>query len=280
MPSNAPRLTKAQERDASRQKALQLRAEQEKRARRSRIIGISGLVVALAILGVVVAMILSNAKPTAADLDPKTPLKGVTAPTTATDKGGISVGKTGVAGTTSGDKAVKVTVYYDYLCPYCEKFETANGSVLDALTKSGDITVEYHPISFLDSGSQGTKYSTRTAAAAAYVADADPSHFVAFHEALFKDQPAENTSGKTDAEIAQIAVGAGVPQAVADKLASGKFTTWVTAATSQAQLDGVNATPTVLINGKAPTTSTGGTAAPIDLYTAGPLEAAIRAALG
>ena len=276
MPSNAPRVPKAQQRDAARQQMLSLRAQQEKSARRSRLIAISGLVAALAILAVVVVMILSNGKtPTAApSLDAKEPLKGVTAPATAIAGGGIPVGTAAAAGTTSPGAKATVAVYYDYMCPVCGDFEKANAAPLDALVKSGDITLEYHPISILDRLSQNTQYSTRSAQAAGYIADADPTHFVAFHEAMYASQPAENSAGLSDADIGSIAVKAGVPQAVADKIATdGKFTKWVAAATAQSTLDGVSGTPTVMINGKK-------TAADLNLLTAGPLEAAIKAAIG
>lgn len=275
MPSNAPRPSKAQQRDSARLKALELRAEQQRRAKRSRIIAISGLVAALAVLAVVVTMILGQSKPAAPALDAKTPLKGVTAPAVALDNGGIPVGADAVAGSTSGDGAVTVSVYYDYMCPVCADFEKVNAAPLDALMRAGDITVEYHPISILDRLSQGTEFSTRSAQAAAYVADADPEHFLAFHEAMFANQPAENSAGLSDEEIAALAVGAGVSQDVADKIAAGggEFATWVAAATAQGTLDGVTGTPTVMINGTK-------TAADVDLLTAGPLEAAIRAAMG
>jgi len=273
MPSSNPRPSKAQQRDAARQHALTLRAVQAKRARRNRIIAISGLVAALAILAVVVAMILGQAKPSTSDLDAETPLAGVTAPAPALDNGGIPVGAEGTAGSASGDGAVIVSVYYDYLCPFCAKFEQANAGPLDEMMRAGDITVEYHPISFLDRLTQGSEFSTRSAQAVAYIADADPEHFLAFHGAMFANQPAENTEGLSDDQIADFAVEAGVPQDVADQITAdgGKFTTWVAAATAQAVLDGATVTPTVLIDG---------TKTDVDLTTAGPLEEAIRAAIG
>ena len=275
MPSNTPRASKAQQRDAARQQALEIRAKQEKRARRSRIIAISGLGAALAVLAVVVTIILGQGTPSAPDLDAETPLAGVTAPTTALDNGGIPVGADGIAGTTSGADAVTVSVYYDYMCPVCGTFEKVNAVPLDGLMRAGDITVEYHPISILDRLSQGSQFSTRSAQAAAYIADADPENFLAFHEAMFANQPAENTAGLSDDEIAAFAVGAGVSQTIADQLSAdgGKFTTWVAATTAQGTLDGVTGTPTVMING----TKVG---ADVDVLTPGALEDAIRAAIG
>ncbi|QTE29825.1 DsbA family protein [Pengzhenrongella sicca] len=273
MPSNAPRPSKSQQRDDARLKALAMRAEQDKRARRSRIIAISGLVAALAVLAVVVVMILGQAKPTAEDLDPDNPLLDVSAPAGATDNGGITVGAGGGAGTTSPDSTVTVSVYLDYMCPICGQFETANAATLDEMVTAGEITVEYHPIAILDRLSQNTEFSTRAAQAAAFIADADPEHFIDFHDGMFANQPEENTTGLSDEEIAAIAVEAGVAQATADEIAAdgGAFTTWVTAATAQSSIDGVTGTPTVKINGEV---------TDVDLLTEGPLEEAIRAAIG
>ncbi|RYV51241.1 DsbA family protein [Pengzhenrongella frigida] len=275
MPSNTPRESKAQQRDASRQKALDMRAAQQKKAKRSRLLAISGLVAAVAVLAIVVAMILSQAKPTASDLDEENPLQGITAPAGALDNGAIPVGADGTAGSTSGADAPTVAVYFDYLCPYCARFEDANAATLDKMASAGEITVAYHPISILDRLSSGTEYSTRAAQAVAFVADADPEHFVALHEALFANQPAENTAGLSDEEIAALAVEVGVPQDIADQIVAdgGAFTTWVAAATAQGQIDGVSGTPTIMINGEK-------TADTLDIYTAGPLEEAIRAAMG
>ena len=63
-----------------------------------------------------------------------------------------------------------VAVYSDYLCPICGVFEQTNGATLDELRQSGEIVLEYHPVSILDRKSGGTAYSTRSATAAALVA--------------------------------------------------------------------------------------------------------------
>src|SRR5660398_99886 len=85
---------------------------------------------------------------------------------------------------------------------------------LDELRQSGEIVVEYHPVSILDRSSGGTAYSTRSATAAALVAAEAPEAFVAFHNALFTNQPAEtsDTPYLTDAQLAEIARTAGVPE--------------------------------------------------------------------
>jgi protein-disulfide isomerase len=187
------------------------------------------------------------------------PLDGIVAPAGSTASGGIPVGPSGIAGTTDGaaSDAVVVTVYSDYLCPYCGEFESTNGATLGELRAQGDIVIEYHPVSILDRLAQGSAYSTRAAAAAALVADRAPEAFVGFDAALFAQQPAEGTTGWTDVEIAGIARGAGVPEEVVAVIESSEylsgadsFVPWVTAATEQAAQDlGSLGTPTVLLDG-------------------------------
>src|SRR5665647_2050584 len=128
-----------------------------------------------------------NQVPDKADPAPE-PLSDVAdGPQGSTETGGILVGPEGVAGTVDGAAAdaVVVSVYVDYMCPYCGQFEAVNGPTLDQLRGDGTIIVEYHPVSILDEASLGTAYSTRAAAAAALVADQAPEAFVAFNTALF-----------------------------------------------------------------------------------------------
>ena len=147
--------------------------------------------------------------------------------------------------------------------------EQTNGATLDELRQSGEIVVEYHPVSILDRASGGTAYSTRSATAAVLVAAQAPEAFVEFHNALFTNQPAEtsDTPYLTDAQLADIARTAGVPDAVAATIESGEYlgtqtdaagkpldqtyVPWVLAATEQASKDlGQLGTPTIVIDGK------------------------------
>jgi len=288
MPTNEPKPTKAVRRDEARLKALALREQQKKRDRRNRIVAISGLVAALAVLAVVVVIILGQGKSTTSVAFSGTPptISDSNPPSTSNPDGGIPVGTTGAAGTSSPDGAVKVDIYLDYMCPVCGDFEKVNGASLTALREKGDITIVYHPVSILDRYSQSTEYSTRAANAVAIVADAAPEAYEAFHEALFANQPTENTAGLTDAKIAELATGAGVPQTVADTFtqkADGKDwlsrAPFVAALTAQSTSD-LNAlgqqmqTPTILLNGKLLDTNT------YNWQVDGQLAAAIAAAKG
>ncbi|WNB87105.1 thioredoxin domain-containing protein [Cellulomonas sp. ATA003] len=247
----------ARRREEARAAAARLREEQERAARRARTIAISVLVACLVLFGAVVAVILTSADD---DVPTGAPLGEVTAPAGSTEAGAIPVGASGVAGTTEGSDpdAVVVSVYADYLCPFCGLFEETNADALDAMRASGEVVVEYHPVSILDRLSAGSEYSTRAATAAALVADRSPEAFVAFNHAMYAAQPAENSAGLTDAQIADVAAEAGADEAVVAAIADGSYLTgddsfrpWVAAVTERAgqDLDQL-ATPAILIDGE------------------------------
>ncbi|PFG35286.1 DsbA family protein [Sanguibacter antarcticus] len=248
-------LSKAERRDAARAQALKLQQEQVRREKRTRAIIIGSLVAGLAIVGVIVYAILRSAPE---DLEGISTIPAsVETPSVANDAGGISFGETGEAGTTSGDDAVTVDVYLDYMCPNCGQFEVFNGPDLDDLRTSGDITLVLHPVSILDGASLGTSYSTRASAAFAYVAENAPESALAFNVALFANQPTENTEGLTDEQIEGIAVDAGVSADVAAGIADQTYMEFVAALTQVAYGDpsvtnseGGFGTPTVVINGE------------------------------
>ena len=186
---------------------------------------------------------------------------GLVNPRSATDSGANLIGKP--------DAKVTVSVYLDFMCPYCGQFERANGDDLAAAIEAGTAKLEVHPMAFLDEMSAGTKYSTRASNAFAAVANHDADTAFAFSELLFAQQPAENTAGLDDATIADLASQAGAPADVVASFVKQTYQPWVAKITQQAFDSGVTGTPTVKINGQ---TFTG------DLYNAGPLAEAITAA--
>ncbi len=298
MPTNDPRPTKAVRREDARAKAIALRQEQERKAKRNRLLAIGGLVAAVAVLGAVVFAIVRQGAERAeaygtvqygggADGLVVPAVDEVEGPSVA-EGGAIPVSAAGVGESAEG---TTVTVYFDFMCPYCGQFDAANGAELERLAEQEGITVEYRPISFLDGTSQGTFYSTRAANALAVVAEEAPEQMVAFMTALYENQPEEGSSGLSDTEIAEIATEAGVPADVTEQFTAtvdgtyevttddgteereGTWRTyapWVAAATQQAdtELGGIS-TPSVLIDGEKWQG---------DLYTPGPLTEAVLAA--
>lgn len=168
-----------------------------------------------------------------------------------------------------GDGPVTVAVYFDYLCPACGAFEAANGGELERLLTAGEITLELRPIAFLDHLSEGTEYSTRSANALATVVDADPGPVWDFHRALYAAQPQEGSEGLTDEQLAALANRAGVAEDVSSRFAEGRFEAWTAERTERAFADGVEGTPTILVDGQV---------FDGDPYTTGPLTAAVEQA--
>lgn len=138
----------------------------------------------------------------------------------------------GEAGTSSGssDGAVKVgtggptiTVYLDFLCPACKNFETRYGADITAAVRTGKLTVEYRPVSFLDRLSASGDYSSRALQAFLEVGRSSGTDAtLGFLTSMFLSQPEESgSSDLTNAEIATIAGASGSADAVTTKIRTG-----------------------------------------------------------
>jgi len=239
--NTAPRNDKAAAARSQAQKSVQ---RQERRTLMGILIGVG---VAVVVFGGIVFFIVQQSNvPTLESGD-------ANAPAGADATGGIPVGTSGVVGEDLPTDATRMDIYLDFMCPVCGTFEEINAEDIAEMREAGEIELYYHPVSILDRASAGTQYSTRSANAAATVADAAPEAFVDFVDALFANQPTEGQTGLTDEQIEQLAIDAGVPEDVAGTLDDGSFTKWVIAATDQAQVDIVEqsnsfGTPTVMID--------------------------------
>ena len=147
-----------------------------------------------------------------------------------------------------GKGPVNVDIYEDFMCPICHQFEQQSGATLTQLVTAGKVTVRYHPIAILDDKSNGTKYSTRAAGAAA--AAAESGKFDAYHKALFENQPEEGSNGLDNAKLVELGKAAGLGDSFASAVNDGKYDSWATKVTDEASKRGVTGTPTVLVNGK------------------------------
>lgn len=234
---------------AARQAANQLRAKQKATARRRAALAWSGIAVVGALFIGVVAYVIANG----AGSGPYGVYDSGTlaTPTVADAHGGILMGQDGVVGGDVAADAIKIDIYEDSMCPNCKFFSETTSAEITALREAGLVEVYYHPIAILNRLSSGTQYPVRAAAALATVAEYDGGHYLAFAEALFANQPAENTKGLSNVEIEDVARGAGVSDEVIAKFANGEFTQWVSVATEQASIDGVSGTPTFLVAGVA-----------------------------
>ncbi|MFF2052012.1 DsbA family protein [Leifsonia sp. NPDC058194] len=161
----------------------------------------------------------------------------------------------------AGTGQKKVDIWFDAMCPICGAFEKSNGDTLEKAVKDGSITLRLHPLTFLDRASSGTGYSTRAAAALTCVGVHDKSRVLDYYQALFTDQPEENSSGLTDDELAKRATDLGITDISGCIARSGPYQAWAQANTAHSQsgpievdgkkvLDKIEGTPTVLVDGK------------------------------
>ena len=237
--------------------AKEAQEAREKRIRTIVMISVVG-VVALALVGVVVWTVLGA----------KRGQEPVAAAQIA--EIGAVQGRTLVVG--QQDAPVTLDVYQDYMCPYCGQFERANRADLQQLVDDGSARLVIHPLAFLDAQSAGTNYSSRAANAAVTVAQYQPDKLLAYNAILYDRQPAEGTEGLSNEQLAELARAVGVDDATIQRFGADETTAFVAWLTDAAfRNDGIKGTPTVKINGQI---FSG------DLYSAGPLKAAVLDAKG
>ena len=263
--SGTARPPKKNRREEARETARLMRAEQVKRDKRRRFFLQGGIGIGLlAVVAIVAVVIVNNVNAPAAPAPANmasdgillgsdgTTVSAATTPALDADADPIATDQSALSDTAN------IVMYVDYLCPICGDFESTNGEQITDWVTAGNATVEIHPISILDRLSSGTEYATRAANAAACVANYDPDNFLDFNAAMFADQPAENTTGLTDAELTSLVEGAGVTSSqAASCIADQTYSGWVDASTQRAlegpipnsDIEQVEGTPTVLVNG-------------------------------
>jgi protein-disulfide isomerase len=239
------RLTKKNREAAERIRAMQ--AEQARAERRRRSVVVASLVIVLiaAVVGIGIA-VQSNRNSAVTGRRALAP-KGADA-----DCHNRASHRPSCFGIYRGGSApVTVTIYEDFQCPFCREFEQQLGPTLLSDINKGEIRVEYRMIAFLDDAST-TKYSSRALETAACALDnGGPAVFAKLHDLLYLNQPAEGSAGLSDDQLADLAKQAGADKAAVSQCqAKGTYAKWVAQATDQSSKDGVNSTPTYLVNGK------------------------------
>lgn len=241
-----------------------MREKQKRKDRRNRIFLIGGSTVGIIAVFLIVALVLVNANKPAGPGPANMASDGILL--TGSDAGITAVatdpipegGEPTPTDTDALEAQLHIVTYIDYLCPFCNQFETTNATAIQQLVESGTADLEVHPIAILDRSSLGSRYSSRAANAAACVADLAPDQYLAVNTALFASQPQESTAGLTNDELIHLIEDAGVSSDDISKCINDEtFKAWVTDATTRTlankdlkNSEGNFGTPTVLVNGQ------------------------------
>ena len=227
----------------SRREALRRQQEAQARAKRlQRIILVAAVVLGLVVIGVVGTIVVSqlNKGGTAAGTNSSVPVNATS------DASGIVVNPG-----TFKDGVPKVEVFLDYQCPVCKQFETQFGTTLDDMATKGEIQLIYRTMTFLDNNLRND--SSLKAGIAAACAD-NAGAYSAYHNAIFAGQPTNEGTGYTTQQLrVDFAGTAGI---TGDKLTgfqqcydSRTTQSFVEGTNEKAAADGVNSTPTIMVNG-------------------------------
>ncbi len=255
-------LSKNERREAAREKSRALREQQKKKDRRSRVILQGSLaVLVIAIVAVIGLVIVNSVRPPSPG--PANMLSDgikIGESFKAVPTGALQPDDSPIPSKSNAKNVIDLRVYIDYQCAYCGNFEATNAAQIKKWISIGAATLEVHPLAILDQASLGKKYSTRSANAAACVANYSPNQFFDFSALLFTNQPKENTEGLTDDQIISLAHKAKVGKAdsITTCITDQEFKSWTNAATERATtnpLAGTDVkklagTPTIIINGK------------------------------
>ena len=268
-PANEARKSKAERTADAREKARLIREAQLKKDKRNKLLIGWGIVAAVVAILAIVALVVTTSIRDNTPIADQGPV-----PANANVNGGVTLLANDEVKTTEpatvdmashskpetlpspvvapGAEAaegqpVKVIAYIDFICPVCLRFEENFNESLTSLRNEGKISVEYRPLGFLDRQST-TNYSSRSANAAACVADQAPDKYADYVNILFANQPAEGGAGLSDDKLKSLAseVGADITSCVDDKT----FRPYVKYSTELASNTGIQGTPTVFVDGK------------------------------
>lgn len=145
-----------------------------------------------------------------------------------------------------------VALFQDYQCPACKQFEDQYGKALSELAESGAIQLEYHTMTFLDEALKND--SSKRAGIAAACADTT-GHYAAYHETVYKNQPASEGEGFTDEQLTQTfpqeaGITGGDLASFQGCYQTRKMESWVNRTDQGAGKAGITGTPALQVNGK------------------------------
>jgi protein-disulfide isomerase len=208
--------------------------------RGSPILWITAIVAVVAVVFIGAMFVLQGTGPGKADVVGLVPPKSPT-PTALAD--GRTLGK--------ADAVVTLDVWSDYQCPACAQFaEIVEPALIRDHVTPGTLRIVHHDAAFQGARVGGPYDESVEPAAGARCAAAQGKYWP-FHDWLFANQAGENKGAYADARLRGIATYAGLDVNKWDACRkTGDEQAAVRTETSQGTASGVNATPTLYLNGE------------------------------
>ena len=152
----------------------------------------------------------------------------------------------------SADADVMVTYFGSWKCPYCAQFSTEMLSQLVTdYVEPGTIALEFRNLAYIGGDPFLGPDAPAAGQAGLAVWNTDPASYWAFHEYVFGNQPPESDQWATAERLVEFAQAAGVSETASIRTAiqENQYDDALRATDSAASDAGVDATPTLLIDG-------------------------------
>ncbi len=146
----------------------------------------------------------------------------------------------------NANATTKVVIYEDFLCPYCKQFESQSRDFLRTDAAQGKVLVTYRPFHLLQDN-----YSTLALNAWSQVlAKGTPKQALAFHDALYDNQPYEQDTSKPGvSDLEKLAGKSGVSSSVTSSFGT-ENKSFLDAVQKRAAAKKIQSTPTIMVNGQ------------------------------
>jgi protein-disulfide isomerase len=237
--SQKPAASRRERRAAARKAAPVTRESSGARARRSPLLWITLVIGGVGVIALAAVVLLQGGAATADTTNLVQP-KDI-APAALAD--GRTLGKP--------DAPVTLEVWSDFQCPVCGQFATlVEPQLITTYVAPGTLRIVHHDAAFQGAKASSSYDESVEAAAGARCAAAQNLYWP-FQDWLFANQSGENKGAFADARLRALATAAGLDVTAWDACrATGQEQAAVKAETKQAQAAGINATPTMTINGQ------------------------------
>jgi protein-disulfide isomerase len=150
------------------------------------------------------------------------------------------------------DATVQIVEYADYQCPFCAQFATdVVPRIINDYVEPGLVTYEFRAFPFLGDAELDSADNESVQAAEAAACAMDQGKFWEYNHILFENHDGENDGAFASDRLKGFAGDLGLDQATFDDcLDAGTHQQNVLDAFAAAQGEGIDSTPTIIINGQ------------------------------